>query len=126
MMSGTILRYPGMPSPDAPRSTKVKSRPRDAVQMRFRPTSIKRLLRYAFFGGAVGFIIGVGVLLVIAAFYGELIGLSPGHDLFFALTVTMFLSQPAGITGMVVGATVGVMAGAVIYYMHYHMPRASG
>jgi len=89
------------------------------------PVSTKRSLRYVFFGGAVGFIFGVGVLLVIAAFYGELIGLPPGRDLFFALTETMLLSQPAGIAGMVMGATIGVVAGAVVYYVHHHMPRAS-
>jgi hypothetical protein len=87
------------------------------------PASLRRLVKFVFLGGAAGLIVGIGALFVVAVLYGEAIGLSPGACALFACSATMLLSQPAGIAGMLSGAIVGLAAGAVVYYVHHHVPR---
>ncbi len=84
---------------------------------------MRRLLKFVFWGGAAGFAAGVGVLLVLAVSYGTAIGLSPGACALFACSITVLLSQPAGIAGMATGAAVGAVAGGIVYYVHHHLPR---
>jgi hypothetical protein len=84
---------------------------------------MRKLAQYVVVGGAAGFAIAVGVLFLIGVLYGESIGLSPGACALFACSITMLLSQPAGIGGMVSGAVVGLIAGAIVYHAHHHARR---
>jgi hypothetical protein len=83
------------------------------------------LAKYALFGGFAGLALGMGALIVTAILYGNGIGLSPQDCAVFACTMTMFLSQPVGIGGLVAGTAVGLMSGGVVYYAHHHGPRAA-
>jgi hypothetical protein len=84
---------------------------------------IPRWAKYAFWGGAAGFAVGVGILFVMAVFYGEAIGLSSAACATFACVLTLLLSQPAGAGGMVVGAVVAALVGAVVYCIrHFSRP----
>jgi hypothetical protein len=83
------------------------------------------LVKAVFSGVCAGFIVSLGVVFLLAIFHGEAIGLSPGACTFYACSMTMLLSQPAGIAGMVVGAVVGLVAGGVVYFVHHHLPRTS-
>jgi hypothetical protein len=87
------------------------------------PRSWRRIAKFVFLGGVAGLVVGVGVLFVVAVLYGEAIGLTPGACALFACSATMLLSQPAGVAGMLTGAIVGLAAGAVVYYVHHHVPR---
>ncbi|MEP7182891.1 MAG: hypothetical protein ABI886_11955 [Betaproteobacteria bacterium] len=86
-------------------------------------TRVAQLVKYVFFGGAAGLVTGIAVLFVVAVFYGSAVGLSPGACMLFACSATMLLSQPAGVAGMLSGATVGAVASAIVYYVHHHLPR---
>jgi hypothetical protein len=76
-------------------------------------------ITYLFIGGAAGLVLGIATLFSLVFFVGSSIGLSSGACTMFACMATVLLSQPAGIVGMVVGATVGVAAGAVVHYLRY-------
>ncbi len=84
---------------------------------------IPRWLRYLVLGGAAGFVVGVAALFVVAVLYGKAMGLSPAACTAAAVCLTLLLSQPAGLAGMVAGTTVGAAAGAVVYYVR-HFSRA--
>jgi hypothetical protein len=84
---------------------------------------VAHVAKYVFIGGAAGLVTGIAVLFVVAMFYGDAVGLSPGACMLFACSATMLLSQPAGVAGMLSGATVGAVASAVVYYVHHHLPR---
>jgi hypothetical protein len=81
------------------------------------------LVNYAFVGGIAGFIVGIAMLFLLSIFYSEGMGLPPGACTELACATTLLLSQPAGLSGMIVGATVGLVAGGVVYYVHHHAPR---
>jgi hypothetical protein len=88
-----------------------------------RPVAVSRLVRYILLGCAAGLFMGIAVLFFTAILYGEAIGLAPGVCMLVACSLTMLLSQPAGVAGMLIGAVVGLVAGAVVYYVHHHAPR---
>jgi hypothetical protein len=83
-----------------------------------------QMLKYIFGGSLVGLLVGLGTVFVLALFQGHAIGLSPGSCVVYSCTLTLLLSHPAGIAGMVAGATVGAMAGGVVHYVH-HSPRSA-
>jgi hypothetical protein len=74
-----------------------------------------RWVKYVFWGGAAGLVVGVCGLFVAAVFHGEAMGLSPGACAAFACVLTLLLSQPAALVGVLAGAAVGAAAGGVVY-----------
>jgi hypothetical protein len=83
---------------------------------------VLRWARYVFFGGFAGLVIGIAVLFAVSLAYGALIGLPAGDCAALGCTMTAMLSQPAGVGGMLAGAVVGFIAGAVVHHAH-HSPR---
>jgi hypothetical protein len=81
-----------------------------------------RWAKYVFAGGVVGFVVGIGAVYVFAERYGAAIGLSPTDCVALGCTVALFLSQPAGLGGMLVGALVGAALGGIVYYAR-HLAR---
>jgi len=77
-----------------------------------------RWARNLFVGAAIGLVIGIGIVYVLAFVYGETLGLTVGKCAAFACTMTVFLSQPAGIVGMVGGAAAGAAVGGVAHWLH--------
>jgi CHASE2 domain-containing sensor protein len=82
-------------------------------------TSVTEWVAYLFIGGAAGFVLGIATVFPLVFFIGSSIGLSSSSCTVFACMASVLLSQPAGIIGMVVGATVGVVAGGVVHYTRY-------
>jgi hypothetical protein len=87
--------------------------------------SLTQVAKYVLFGGAGGLVVALGVMFVLAFLYGESIGLSLGGCSLYAGTITMLLSQPAGVIGMIIGATTGALVCAGAYYVHHHLPRSA-
>ena len=59
------------------------------------------------------------MLFVIVFFYGQSLGLSVGECTLLGCVMTILLSQPAGIVGVLAGAGVGVLCGLMGYW-HRH------
>lgn len=70
--------------------------------------------------GFIGLVVGLAVVFLLAVFYGNAIGLTAGECAAFACSMTVFLSQPAGIAGMVAGAAAGAVVGSVAHLLHRH------
>jgi hypothetical protein len=88
-----------------------------------RPSVIPWWLRYVVVGCVAGLVICVASLFVVSVFYGAALGLSPLACAAASCVLTLLLSQPAGLAGMVAGATVGAVAGVVVWYARHRGPN---
>jgi hypothetical protein len=77
---------------------------------------------YIFAGAVAGFVTGVITLLVASVWYGHSLGLTAGSCAALGCVVTLLLSQPAGLAGMLVGVVAGAIAGAAVRHAR-HSPR---
>lgn len=83
--------------------------------------SVPGCAKHVFWGALAGLALGWLTIFVISLFHGNALGLSGSECLVLGCTLTLFLSQPAGLGGMVVGA----LAGATICGFSYRA-RKSG
>lgn len=79
--------------------------------------NLARLARYLYWGAGVGVIGSIAMLFVIVFFYGQSMGLSAGECTVLSCVMTILLSQPAGIVGILAGAAIGALCG---YIGHWH------
>jgi hypothetical protein len=68
--------------------------------------------RNVFWGGVVGLAVGVAVAFALAIVDGFARGMSPLACAAYGCTLTMLLSHPAGIGGMLLGAVLGAFGGS--------------
>jgi hypothetical protein len=68
--------------------------------------------RYVLIGGALGLLVALAVTFVLALIDGNAQGMTAGSCAIYGCTITMLLSQPTGIAGMLFGATAGGLVGA--------------
>lgn len=79
-----------------------------------------RWARNVFVGGLVGLVVALVVLFMLALSYGESMGLSGARELKVAALLTLFLSQPTSIIGMLTGAVAGAVVGSIAHLLHPH------
>ena len=79
-------------------------------------STLPRWVRYTFAGGAIGFVSALAVLFIVTVFYGETLGMSVGGCVILGCTMTVMLSQPAGLFGMLLGFIVGAACGALVHH----------
>jgi hypothetical protein len=72
-----------------------------------------RWARYTFAGGVAGFVSALAVLFIITVFYGEVLGMGTESCLILGCAMTVMLSQPAGLFGMLLGIIVGSLCGVI-------------
>ena len=65
---------------------------------------VSKISRYVFSGAAIGVVSCFAMLFVIVFFYGQSIGLSLGECTVLGCVMTILVSQPAGVIGMLAGA----------------------
>ena len=75
--------------------------------------------KYVLVGAAMGLVIAIVALLAVSAMYGDAIGLSVGSCAAFACTLTVLLSQPVGLAGMIAGALVGTAVAAIVSHRRH-------
>lgn len=73
-----------------------------------------RLARYIYSGTTVGMIGGLTTLFVIVFVYGQQAGLSACESAILSCVITVLLSQPAVLIGLLAGATVGLVVGYAV------------
>jgi hypothetical protein len=71
--------------------------------------------RYVYWGAAVGILASLATLFVIVYFYGQSIGLGAAGCALLSCTMTLLLSQPAGIVGIIAGGLVGAFCGFIAH-----------
>ncbi len=81
---------------------------------------VSKLSHYVYWGAGIGVVSSLAMLFVIVFFYGQSMGLSAGECTLLSCVMTIFLSQPAGVVGILAGAGVGAICGWV---GHWHRHR---
>jgi hypothetical protein len=78
------------------------------------PPKLSRSIRHVFWGAVSGFVVGLAVAFALALFDGYTQGMSPLACLAYGCTLTVMLSHPAGLGGLLLGATLGAFTGGCI------------
>jgi hypothetical protein len=78
------------------------------------PPRLSRAIRHVFWGAVSGLAAGLAVAFALALFDGYAQGMSPLACLAYGCTLTVLLSHPAGLGGMLLGATLGAFTGGCI------------
>lgn len=76
-----------------------------------------RPVRYMFWGALAGFVASIVATFVLALIYGNAQGMAAGSCVAYGCVLTLLLSQPVGISGMLAGAGVGALAGGAMSLM---------
>ena len=71
------------------------------------PRTDSRTSRYVFAGAVAGVLASLAALLAASTAYAATTGLTPVGCAVFGTTMTVLLSQPVGLAGLVAGAAVG-------------------
>ena len=79
---------------------------------------LSRLAHFLYLGAGIGLASSIAMLFVIVFFYGQHMGLSAGECTVLSCVMTILLSQPAGVVGILVGAAVGAFCGFVGHRLH--------
>ena len=82
------------------------------------PRDIPQSVHYVFWGATIGVVGGLVTLLTTATYYGAISGLSAAECAAFGSLMTMMLSQPAGLAGLLVGAVCGGTCAIFARYLH--------
>jgi hypothetical protein len=69
-------------------------------------------------GAIAGFIAAILITFVMTLIDGQAQGMSAGSCVVYGCVLTVLLSQMAGLSGMVVGAGAGALAGGAVYLAH--------
>ena len=75
-------------------------------------------IKYVFWGGAIGLAGGLFMTFILAMFDGMARGLTPGSCVVYGCALTLMLSHPAGLGGMLVGGGLGAATGGALYLYH--------
>ena len=75
------------------------------------PPKLSRAIRHVFWGAVLGLAVGLGTAFALALLDGYSQGMSPLACLAYGCTLTVLLSHPAGLGGMLLGATLGAFTG---------------
>ena len=81
-----------------------------------------RPVRYMLWGGLAGTIAAWLAMFVMALLDGQMHGLSTGSCVVYGCVVTLLLSQPVGLGGMLAGASMGALAGCTVHAMLERRP----
>ena len=88
------------------------------------PSAVPQSVHYVFWGAVIGVIGGLVALLTTATYFGAISGLTAAECAAFGSLMTVMLSQPAGLVGLLVGAACG---GTVAIFAHFlHRSRSEG
>ena len=83
------------------------------------PKTNPNTVRFVFWGAVTGLFAGLATLLAASTSYGAMTGLDPVNCAVFGATITVLLSQPAGLAGLLVGAACGGICAFVARYVHH-------
>ncbi len=75
---------------------------------------LPRSIRHVFWGAALGLAIGLAAAFTLAVLDAYAQGMSPLGCIAYGCTLAVLLSHPAGLGGMLVGATLGAFTGGCI------------
>ena len=75
--------------------------------------------KFVFRGAVAGLVIGLATLATATSSYAAMNGCEPVNCAIFSSTMTLWLSQPAALAGLVVGAACGGICALVARHAHH-------
>lgn len=75
---------------------------------------LPRSIRHVFWGAVLGLATGLATAFALALLDGHARGMAPAACFAYGCTLTVLLSHPAGLGGMLMGATLGAFTGGCI------------
>ena len=75
--------------------------------------------KFVFRGAVTGLVIALATLATATTSYAAFNGLEPANCAVFGSTMTLWLSQPAALAGLVVGAACGGICALVARHVHH-------
>lgn len=74
-------------------------------------------VKHAFWGGVAGLFVGLAAAFVLAVLDGQAQGMSAASCFAYGCAVALLLSHPAGIGGMLAGASLGTISGGIACWL---------
>jgi hypothetical protein len=79
---------------------------------------LSRLSHFLYWGAGVGVVSSLTTLFVVVYLYGQSLGLSAGECTLLSCFMTILLSQPTGVIGIIAGAVIGALCGFIGHRIH--------
>ena len=83
------------------------------------PNETPSTTHYVFRGAVAGLVIGLATLLTVTTAYAAMNGFEPVNCAIFGSTMTVLLSQPAGLAGLLAGAACGGACAVIVRQVHH-------
>ena len=87
------------------------------------PGEIPKWVHFVFWGAVIGLIAGLVTLATASTVYGFMTGLEPVNCAIFGTTMTVMLSQPTAIAGLLLGAACGGMCAFIGHLTHERLSK---
>jgi len=88
------------------------------------PKATPRSVHWVYWGAVTGMVAGLATLFATSAAYGAMTGLGAADCVVLGSLMTVMLSQPAGLAGLLVGALCGGTCALIAHFVH-HSPSTS-
>jgi len=76
-------------------------------------------VHYAFWGSVIGLVAGVVTLFAASIAYGSMTGLGAADCVLLGSVMTVLLSQPAALAGLLMGALCGGICAVIAHFVHH-------
>ena len=83
------------------------------------PKAIPKTANYVFWGAVIGLFGGLATLFAVSTYYGALTGLEAANCVALGSVMTVMLSQPVGLGGLLVGAGFGGICAGLVRAFHH-------
>jgi hypothetical protein len=83
------------------------------------PKAVPKTANYVFWGSVIGLFAGLATLFAVSTYYGALTGMDPANCVALGSVMTVMLSQPVGLGGLLVGAGVGGLFAGLARVVHH-------
>ena len=83
------------------------------------PTATSKAAHYVFRGSVIGLVAGLATLFTVSTSYGAFTGLEAGSCVALGSVMTVLLSQPVALFGILVGAICGGVCAALGRAVHH-------
>jgi len=83
------------------------------------PIATHKRAHWVFWGGVIGVVAGLATLFATSTAYGAMTGLGTADCVLLGSAMTVMLSQPAGLAGLLVGAFCGGTCALIAHFAHH-------
>ena len=83
------------------------------------PKAVPKTANYVFWGSVIGLFAGLATLFAVSTYYGAMTGMEAANCVALGSVMTVMLSQPVGLGGLLVGAGCGGLCAGLVRAFHH-------